>query len=155
MVDAATMYDMTYNTTRFHLGTADFRQKVSDEKLRLLVQENEVVEVGRYAHEAAAIVVAPALFAALTESSERFEAMKTTLPLLLAAVRSGIGIPSETLAQMGISHGDQSWQALNEFQAAFPVHFNINEDGTPITRGRLTPQAFIPEADFELEPLDD
>jgi hypothetical protein len=149
------MYNMAYNTPMLHLGTADFRKEVSDEKLRRLVHKNRAVEVGRYAQGAAAVVVSPEFFAALAESEECLEALRATLPLLLAAVRSGAGVPSETLTQLGIDPADQSWQALNEFQATYPVRFTASETGGPLARGRLTPQAFIPEADLELELTDD
>ena len=149
------MYNMSYNTEMFHLGTADFRREVSDKKLRRLVSEREVVEVGRYAQEAAAVVVAPALFARLSRSEECLEAMKSTLPLLLAAARSGVAIPSETLAQLGIQPEDDSWQALNAFQASYPVRLTSGEDGSRLARGELTPQPFIGESDLELERVDD
>jgi hypothetical protein len=150
----ATMYIMSYNTSAFLRGTAAFRKEVSDEKLHRLVRDKRVVEVGRYAQEAAAVVVAPDHFALLRDSQERFEALRAILPLLLAAVRSGAAIPSQTLTQLGIDPGDESWQALNRFQASFPVHFDGAENGGLIARGALTPQPFVGEADLELELLE-
>lgn len=69
-------------------------------------------------------------------SSQRDRELTETSPLLLAAARAGVGIPSETLerAAPGL---DNSWQTVTDFTARFPVQIHAGEDCHPVTRGHL------------------
>jgi hypothetical protein len=147
------MYDMLYKTFD-HLGIDEFRKKVSSQGLRQLLAEEGVVEVGAY-HQADAFLVEPGVFADLSEKEERLESLMTTIPLLMAAVSTRTAIPSEMLKRFGMSPGDDSWQALNALQAAFPVRFTGNEDGGPLTRASFSTQTPIGELDEELDLIDD
>lgn len=59
---------------------------------------------------------------------ERFERLRQTLPLLMAAVASGAAIPSQTLADLGIEV-PLDWQAMNRFAANVPVSFTLGQEG--------------------------
>jgi len=109
------MYNMTDNTEKkFAIGTAEFRQAVSDPRLRVLLAEHPVVEVGRYKDEASAVVLTPARYAELQEASAQWAQVRELMPLLMAAVRAGAAIPSSTLEGLGFDPTDDSWQALNQ-----------------------------------------
>jgi hypothetical protein len=56
----------------------------------------------------------------IASADEREREIQATLPLILAAARAGVAIPSESLDR--IAPGlDDSWQAIAEFAAAFPL----------------------------------
>lgn len=145
------MYNMSNNTEMaFALGTAEFRQAVSDSKLRGLLSEHPVVTVGRYKDEASAVVLAPERYAELQEAEGRWAHVRTILPLLMAAVRAGVAIPSSTLDGYGIELDDESWQALNQLQRIMPVRIDADEEGHPITRGSVSSASYVEELDEEL-----
>lgn len=74
----------------------------------------------------------------LTEAREdtRQRELAETRPLLLAAARVGVAVPSESLER--IAPGlDDSWEAVAEFAARYPVRLHAGEEGEPLSRGRL------------------
>lgn len=145
------MYNMSNNTEMaFALGTAEFRQAVSDSKLRDLLSEHPIVSVGRYKEEASAVVLAPGRYAELREAEGRWAQVRTVLPLLMAAVRAGVAIPSSTLDEYGIELDDKSWQALNQLQRIMPFRIDADEEGHPITRGSVSSASYVEELDDEL-----
>jgi hypothetical protein len=146
------MYNMSYGA--FEVGTAAFRESVSEPKLRRLLAEHRVVEVGRY-REPVAIVLDPAVFAELAADHDRLEQLRGLVPLLVAAMSTGAALPSETLAKLGVDLADDSWQTLNELQHRFPLHFTRDADGAPLTRGALRAGRAIGELDEELVGVDD
>lgn len=145
------MPNMLGNTARMPIS--EFRSHVGAERLGRLLEEHSVVEVGRYVSEVNAVVVAPGLFAELASVADELAELRRALPLMIAAARTGIAIPSETLAHLGFEPADDSWQAINEFQAQIPVHLTRGADGELLARGELT-GTFIPEADLELDEID-
>lgn len=74
--------------------------------------------------------------ARLSQAEHREQELRDTLPLVLGAVRAGVAIPSEALDRLAPGL-DDSWQAIAEFAATFPVWLSRGENGEPITRGRL------------------
>jgi hypothetical protein len=142
--------NMLHNT---RMPISEFRRHVAAARLSRLVHEHSVVEVGRYVSEVNAVVVDPDVFMELSSRAERLDELEASLPLLLAAVRSGVAVPSDTLTRLGFTPSDETWQAINAFQAIAPVHLTRGEDGEEIARGPLT-GVFVPEADLELEPID-
>ncbi len=147
------LYSMLYKSFE-HLGIEEFRKKVSSQGLRQLLAGEGVVEVGAY-NRADAFLVEPTVFEDLSAKEERLESLMTTLPLLMAAVSTRTAIPSEMLERFGMSPTDDSWQALNALQAAFPVRLTANEDGEPIARASFSVQEPIGEFDEELDLIDD
>ena len=139
------LYNMSYKNVEY-LGIDEFRRKVSAAGLSELLAGHGAVEVGRYHKEATAIVVEPHLFADLSETKEHWESLKTTLPLLLAAVRTGTANPSETLAD-GYLARRRFVASTQLIASSIPVRFTANEDGGPISRAHFTPQAQIMELD--------
>lgn len=72
----------------------------------------------------------------LSKMEAREQELRQTLPLVLAAAKAGVAIPSETLARFAPGL-DESWESIAEFAAAFPLRLSAGERGEPLTRGRL------------------
>lgn len=72
----------------------------------------------------------------IAAAATRERELRETLPLVLAAARAGVAIPSESLERIAPDL-DRSWRAVAEFAAAFPVHLSRGEYGEPLTRARL------------------
>ncbi|MHB1911588.1 MAG: hypothetical protein ACYCTI_05980 [Acidimicrobiales bacterium] len=138
----------------YSVGTTEFRDQVSEEKLLRLLSAHQVVAVGPYRREPSAVVIQPDHYAALASAMERVQQMRQVLPLLLVAARSGIAIPSQTLAELDIELPDDSWQALNRFQARIPLNITDDAEGNPIARGTLE-GSYVGELDQELVVVDD
>lgn len=66
----------------------------------------------------------------------REQELRDTLPLIMAAVRAGVDVPSDTLDRLSLGL-DDDWRSIAEFAAFFPVRISRSEDGAPIARGRL------------------
>jgi hypothetical protein len=147
------MSDMVYN--KFQMGTAEFRIHATASKLRKLLEQHPIVGVARYRDETEAIVLAPKVFESLIQNQEHLVEMKRTLPMLVAALQQGIAIPSDFLESVGITAGDDSWQALNAFQSSTPIYLSESEDGARLTAAHLTPDAPLLCSDEELEELDE
>lgn len=150
------MYNMTDNNEkRFAIGTAAFRQAVSDSKLRVLLSDHPVVEVGRYKGDVSAVVLDPVRFEEMHAAFARLTQIHELLPLLLAAVQSGAAIPSSTLEGLGFDQDDDSWQTLNQLQYYMPVRLDSDEDGNPIGHGHLSSGIYVEELDEELVTAED
>jgi hypothetical protein len=147
------MSDMVYN--KYLVGTAEFRTQATSVKLRKLLAKHPVVGVAKYRDETEAVVLSPKVFDALIEDQEHLVEIKRTLPMMVAALQQGVAIPSEFLERVGITVGDDSWQALNDFQARTPIHLSASEDGARLTTARMTPGEILFDSDEELEELDD
>lgn len=104
------------------------------------VRAGECLAVTHY-NQVDAYLVPPTQLEALIErlaaAAARERELSETLPLVLAATRAGVAIPSETLDRLAPGL-DQSWQAVADFAAAFPVRISRGEHGETLTRGRLT-----------------
>jgi hypothetical protein len=75
--------------------------------------------------------------------------------MMAAAIQQGIAIPSDFLERVGITVGDDSWQALNAFQARTPIHLTAGEDGARLATLHMTPGELLLESDEELDELED
>ncbi len=139
----------------FEMGTAALKGASTDPQLRQLVREHPVVAVGRYRHEPAAFVVAPDVFNDLERARDELARIRETLPLLLTAIHVGVAIPSETLDRLGVSLEDDSWVALNRFQATVTVRLQTDEHGAVPSRGSLAGGEWFGESDDELVAGDD
>jgi hypothetical protein len=147
------MSDMVYN--RYQLGTAEFRTQATASKLRKLLDQHPIVDVARYRNETEAFVLAPKVFESLIQDQEHLAEIKRTLPMMVAAIQQGIAIPSDFFERVGITAGDDSWQALNAFQSRTPIHLSEGEDGARLTTARMTPGETLFDSDEELEELED
>jgi hypothetical protein len=77
------------------------------------------------------ILMAPSMFDALRSRAADAERLLAALPLLIAAARAEVAIPSETFQALGIG-GRDDWRALNELLAGVPVTITHGEDGHPL-----------------------
>ena len=77
------------------------------------------------------ILMSPGLFAELRSRADEGDRLRAALPLLLAAARSGVMIPSETFAVLGIP-GRYDWEALDDLLSAVPVRVTHDEGGAPL-----------------------
>jgi hypothetical protein len=77
------------------------------------------------------ILMAPEVFADLRARAADAEHLQAALPLLIAAARTGVAIPSETFEALGIP-GRDDWRALNELLASVPLTITHGEDGQPL-----------------------
>lgn len=118
------------SSTDLHVKTRDALERVRQTQALVVTHYNEVD----------AYLVSPArmgdLLRAESRNSQRDRELAETVPLLLAAARAGVGIPSETLERVAPGL-DSSWQAVAEFAARWPVHLHAGEDGEPLARGHL------------------
>ena len=127
----------SYATSSDAVSSTDLHMKTRDTLARL--REVHAMAVTRY-NSVDAYLLSPErmreLLRAEAVESQRECELAETIPLLLAAARTGVAIPSETLDRIapGLDH---SWQAVAAFAAAFPVRIQAGEDGIPITRGVL------------------
>lgn len=106
-----------------------------------MLETIETVAVTHY-NEVQCYLVSPEGYGDLVEQAsravERDAELKTALPMMLAAARAGVAIPSETLDRLVPGYGTDDWRELAEFAAAFPVTFATGEHGEPVTRARLS-----------------
>lgn len=158
MLAGAPIADIMYNmldNMLLSLGTAEFRRSVSDPKLRALLADNPVVEVGRYKNEATAVVLSPDRYAELRDAADELDQVRSVMPLLLSAVRAGADIPSHTLEAFGFDPTDASWQTLNWIQHQVPISIDADETGDPVTHARLPLAGHAEELGEELVLADD
>jgi prevent-host-death family protein len=89
-------------------------------------------------------------FARLHESQEQLERLLAALPIIVAAVRSGVAYPAEALRPLIGTELSVDWRRMNEFQAMFPVEMTHDEFG-PVapSPGMLSHEPFE-ELDDEL-----
>ncbi len=146
------MSNMLRNTAA-RMPITQFRSHVSGGRLEKLLHDHAVVEVCRYHDTVNAVVVGPELFSELASAAEQLDDLRSALPLLIAAARSGVGIPSETLASLGFEPTDDSWQTLNAFQTQIPIRITRGADGETPARGPLRGR-YVGEADLELDFID-
>lgn len=101
-----------------------------------------------------AVVVEHAVFTALVAASKDATALRSSLPLLLAAAVAGVALPSETLTQLGLTlPGDPD--ALKRFRSTFDVPITHDEDGARLPAvGPLRTEAVDEAEEDELVLLD-
>ncbi len=117
------------------------------------VRSGSVLAVTHY-NEVEAYLLPAAWMRDLVERLEQGEALKRelqeTLPLVLAAMQAGVAIPSETLRH--IAPGlDDSWEAISDYVASYPLRLSGGENGEPLTRGRLRGVGGLPESGDDSE----
>jgi len=68
----------------------------------------------------------------LADAEDQLERLHSTLPLLIAALRSGVAYPAEAMRGLIGAELPLEWERMNAFQAAFPVEATHDEDGRPL-----------------------
>lgn len=118
------------------------------------VRQGRVVPIENNRKVDAYLVPAEVFAQAMTAAAD-LDRVKAVIPLLIAAARTGVAVPSQTLEALGLG-ADFDWRALNEFQAAFPVRFTHSEEGAPMPPPvtGLEQQIVPDEADDELIVVD-
>jgi hypothetical protein len=97
------------------------------------------------------ILMSPSAFAELRSRANEGERLRAALPLLLAAARGGVMIPSHTLAVLGIP-GNYDWEALDDLLSNAPMTVTHDEDGAPLpdTSELILHHTPVPDDDEEL-----
>lgn len=77
------------------------------------------------------VLLPPALWEDLHGRAEAGERLRAALPLLLAAARTGVAIPSTTFEELGLPVVED-WRALNALVAELPVTLTHDPEGHPL-----------------------
>ena len=77
------------------------------------------------------VLITPAMWAELRSRTEEADRLRAALPLLLAAARAGIAVPSEAFETLGLPVVED-WRALNALLAALPVRLTHDPEGQPL-----------------------
>ena len=80
-------------------------------------------------------IVAESELASLSDAAAERDRIRSVVPLLLAAVKSGVAFPSEALRSLIGSELLIDWSAMNAFQAAFPIEVTHDDQGQPLPDG--------------------
>jgi len=135
------------------VSSSDLHAKTKEALER--VRDGACVAVTHY-NAVDAVLVPPRQMRLMTEriaaADEREREFEASLPLILAAARSGVAIPSAILER--IAPGlNASWQAVAEFAAAFPLRLTHGDYGERITRGQLVAEAAPVEESGDYDEL--
>jgi PHD/YefM family antitoxin component YafN of YafNO toxin-antitoxin module len=131
------------------VGHRELRDKLGPmlEKISSSHGAVEVVNRGR----SEAVVVAHDVYTVLLASRRELDDVRNSVALLLAAVAAGAAVPSGTLDRLGIKI-PVDFDALQAFQANYPVRITHDEDGQRLGRvPALSPESY---ADYVDEPDD-
>lgn len=71
------------------------------------------------------------MWSELRSRTQEAERLRAALPLLLAAARAGVAVPSETFETLGLPVAED-WRALNALVAALPVRLTHDPEGQPL-----------------------
>lgn len=116
---------------------------------RRTVGQGRVAEITNR-RQAEAYLVPASTFHAMRAAVERAEEARALTTLIVAAMQAKVPIPSEALEALGPDVLD--WEALNRFQAHFPVVISRGEDGEALSRADVPIEASrVAEDDEELE----
>lgn len=117
-------------STQLHARTAEALKRVQTDHWLVITHYNNVE----------GYLVSPEQLEFLRSSVVELEALRqevaATLPLVLAAARSGVAIPSEALRRL-VPDMESSWADVATFAATAPVHISRGEAGEGLARGRL------------------
>lgn len=95
------------------------------------VCEGQVVAVTKH-NRVEAYLVPPSELSRLAEAEDERDRIRSALPILVAALRSGVAFPSEALRSLIGSELAVDWRRMNAFQAAFPIETTHDEQGQPL-----------------------
>lgn len=112
------------------VGHVELRSHLPEVIGRLTAANPAVAVTNRNRVEA--ILVDPVGYEVLTEAGKELTRVRATLPILVAAMRSGTAFPSESLRSLVGTDLAIDWQRMNAFQASFPVETTHGEDGQPL-----------------------
>lgn len=111
-------------------------ERVSHEGLAVAVTNHNRVE--------AYLVPAEALGRLVEAEGER-DRMRSSLPILIAALTGGVAYPAEALRSLVGTDLPIDWRKMNAFQAAFATETTRDEDGGPLgeTTGHLAHESVV------------
>jgi len=121
--------------TRFGIGAlemvghVELRDHLSDVVSR--VGEGQTVAVTNR-NRVEAYLIAPSELGRLVEAEDERDRIRSTLPLLIAALRNQVAFPAEALRSLVGSDLSLDWDRMNAFQAAFPTDMTHSEEGLPL-----------------------
>jgi PHD/YefM family antitoxin component YafN of YafNO toxin-antitoxin module len=113
-----------------------FREQVSRGHTVAITNNNEID----------GYLIPPAAYEDARRTIDELTRMKAAIPLIVAAARAGVAIPSETFETLGLEL-PFDWRALNDFQARFPVAMTHDEQGSPLP----PPQTDLQQRRYEEE----
>lgn len=129
------------------VGHRELRDKLGPMLAEISASHGAVEVVNRGRSEA--VVVAHDVYITLLASRRELDDVRDSVALLLAAVAAGAAVPSETLDRLGITI-PVDLDALQAFQATYPVRITHGEDGQRL--GRAPALSLEPYADYVDEP---
>lgn len=114
------------------VGHAELRIKLR-EVVGRLHEDRPVAVTNRNRVEA--YLVSPTEFSRLAVAEEQLDRLRSSLPILVAALRSQVAYPAEALRSLIGSDLSIDWRQMNTFQAAMPTETTHDEDGRRLPSG--------------------
>jgi PHD/YefM family antitoxin component YafN of YafNO toxin-antitoxin module len=131
------------------VGHVELRERLRD-VIERIHRDRHLIALTNHNRVEAYLVAADEL-GRLAEAEEQLDRLRSSLPVLVAALRTGVAYPAETLQSFIGSDLAIDWRRMNAFQAAFPIESTVDEDGAPLAKlnGELRHEP-IAELDDEL-----
>jgi PHD/YefM family antitoxin component YafN of YafNO toxin-antitoxin module len=111
------------------VGHAELRSRLRDVVDRL-PEDRTVAITNRNRVEA--YLVSATEFTRLAVAEEQLDRLRSSLPILITAIRSQVAYPEEALRSLIGSDLSIDWRRMNAFQAAMPTEITHDEDGRPL-----------------------
>ena len=120
------------------MSSADITRKISHRTLkneqgrvfRELLADGEAVAISTRGR-VDGVLITPAMLAEMRSHTGEAERLRAALPLLLAAARAGVAVPSVTFETLGLPVAED-WRALNALVAALPMRLTHDPEGQPL-----------------------
>ncbi len=115
------------STTRFILSTQSVGRRELQNALPRVIEDQieEGISVPVTRHGVLDAFLIPPGVKGLIDEAEH---LRKSLPILLAAARAGVALPSDTLAEYGVE-SVFDWEKLIRFVNAAPIEMECGEDG--------------------------
>ncbi len=130
-----------------NVGRRELKHELGRVLARTVARGRPAAVTNRGAVEA--FLVPPPVYEELRDSAAEAARLRAAMPLLVAAARAGVAIPSESLERLGIEL-DFDWRALNAFQARFGAPLTHDEEGAPLPPMPAAEPLHVEESDQEL-----
>ncbi len=133
-----------------HIGVRELKSRLSGVLDRTVRRGRSALVTNHNRPDA--VLLPPAEYEVLIGERARREQLSGVVAMLLAAVSTGVKLPSETLEQLDLGPAELDWRALNAFQARYPVAITHDEEGRPLPAADVALEHIpVVEGDEELE----
>lgn len=132
------------------VGHTELRARLRDVLGRLREADRPVAVTNHNRVEA--ILVAPADFGRMSHAEEELERLRSTMPILIAALKTGVAYPADSLRGLLGTELSLDWRRMNAFQAAFPAQIAGDEDGTALPAATSAKLWHEPIEELDEEP---